>query len=73
MPAGRTRRLGSPASSPGMGEGLTEWIVTAPAGSRWRCNWRIPARGREPVIMDITPVLDLEDVVAGKVCALVPH
>ena len=55
---------------PGMGEGLAEWIVTAPAGSRWRCSWLIPARGREPVIMDIGPVLDLEDVVGGKVCAL---
>jgi len=27
-------------------------------------------RGREPVIMDIGPVLALEDVVGGKVCAL---
>jgi hypothetical protein len=26
---------------PGMGEGLAEWIVTAPAGSRWRCKWLI--------------------------------
>ena len=30
---------------PGMGEGLAEWIVTAPAGSRWRCNWLIPGSG----------------------------
>ena len=27
-------------------------------------------RARKPVIMDIGPVLDLEDVVGGKVCAL---
>jgi hypothetical protein len=27
-------------------------------------------RSRRPVIMDIGPVLDLEDVVGGKVCAL---
>ena len=26
--------------------------------------------GREPVVMEIGPVLDLEDVVGGKVCAL---
>ena len=24
---------------PGMGEGLAEWIVTAPAGSRCCCSW----------------------------------
>ncbi len=24
---------------PGTGEGLAEWIVIAPAGSRWCCNW----------------------------------
>ena len=29
-------------------------------------------RGRESVVMDIGPVQDLEDVVGGKVCALVP-
>jgi hypothetical protein len=27
-------------------------------------------RGHKPVIMDIGPVLDLDDVVGGKVCAL---
>jgi hypothetical protein len=27
-------------------------------------------RARRPVIMDVGPVLDLEDVVGGKVCAL---
>jgi hypothetical protein len=27
-------------------------------------------RGRQPVVMDIGPVLDLEDAVSGKVCAL---
>ena len=27
-------------------------------------------RGRDPVVMDLGPVLDLEDVLGGKVCAL---
>jgi predicted nucleotidyltransferase component of viral defense system len=27
-------------------------------------------RGRDPVVMDLGPVLDLEDVMGGKVCAL---
>jgi hypothetical protein len=30
-------------------------------------------RGREPVMMDIGPVLDIEDVAGGKVCALAGH
>jgi hypothetical protein len=29
-------------------------------------------RGRDPVVMDVGPVLDLEDVVGGKACALAP-
>jgi Nucleotidyl transferase AbiEii toxin, Type IV TA system len=44
----------------GMGEGLAEWIITAPGGRQMML----------PVIMDIGPVLDLDDVVGGKVCAL---
>jgi predicted nucleotidyltransferase component of viral defense system len=27
-------------------------------------------RGRSPVVMDVGPVLDLEDVLGGKVCAI---
>jgi Nucleotidyl transferase AbiEii toxin, Type IV TA system len=55
---------------PGMGEGLAEWIVTAPAGPQMMLEMAYFDRGREPVIMDIGPVLDLEDVAGGKVCAL---
>jgi Nucleotidyl transferase AbiEii toxin, Type IV TA system len=51
---------------PGMDDGLAEWIVTAPGGEQMAYF----DRGREPVAMDIGPVLDLEDVVGGKVCAL---
>jgi len=69
----RTRAAGpggSPTSSLGYGRGAGRVGRLLRPGSRSRCNWRIPARGREPVIMDIAPVLDMEDVVAGKVCAL---
>jgi hypothetical protein len=54
----------------GMGEGLAEWIVTAPAGEQMILQMAYFDRARRPVIMDIGPVLDLEDVVGGKVCAL---
>ena len=55
---------------PGMGEGLAEWIVTAPDGEQMLLQLAYFDRGREPVVTDIGPVLDLEDVVGGKVCAL---
>ena len=58
---------------PGMGEGLAEWIVTAPGGEQMALQWLIPARGRAPVIMDIGPVLDLEDVGREGVRAGQPH
>jgi hypothetical protein len=54
----------------GMGEGLAEWIVTAPNGEQMLLQMAYFDRARRPVIMDIGPVLDLEDVVGGKVCAL---
>jgi hypothetical protein len=54
----------------GMGEGLAEWIVVAPGGSQMMLQMSYFDRGRKPVIMDFGPVLDLEDVVGGKVCAL---
>ena len=54
----------------GMGEGLAEWIVTAPGGEQMMLQMAYFDRARRPVIMDIGPVLDLEDVVGGKVCAL---
>ncbi len=54
-----------------MGEGLAEWIMTAPGGEQMAPQLAYSAaRGRAPVIIDIGPVLDLEDVVDGKVCAL---
>jgi hypothetical protein len=55
---------------PGMGEGLAEWIVTAPDGAQMMLQMAYFDRGRDPVVMDIGAVLDLEDVAGGKVCAL---
>jgi Nucleotidyl transferase AbiEii toxin, Type IV TA system len=54
----------------GLGEGLAEWIVTTPGGEQMMLQMAYFERARRPVIMDIGPVLDLEDVVGGKVCAL---
>jgi hypothetical protein len=54
----------------GMGEGLAEWIVTAPDGEQMLLQMAYFDRARKPVTMDVGPVLDLEDVVGGKVCAL---
>ncbi|MDQ2811628.1 MAG: nucleotidyl transferase AbiEii/AbiGii toxin family protein [Actinomycetota bacterium] len=53
-----------------MGEGLAEWIITAPGGRQMMLQMSYFDRGHQPVIMDIGPVLDLDDVVGGKVCAL---
>jgi hypothetical protein len=55
---------------PGMGEGLAEWIVTAADGEQMMLQLAYFDRLRNPVVMDIGPVLDLEDVAGGKVCAL---
>lgn len=54
----------------GMGDGLAEWIVTAPGGEQMMLQMAYFDRSRGPVAMDFGPVLDLEDVVGGKVCAL---
>jgi hypothetical protein len=54
----------------GMSEGLAEWVVAAPSGEKMALQIAYFDRGREPVIMEIGPVLDLEDVAGGKVCAL---
>jgi hypothetical protein len=54
----------------GMGDGLAEWIVTAPGGRQMMLQMAYFDRDRRPVTMDIGPVLDLEDVVGSKVCAL---
>jgi predicted nucleotidyltransferase component of viral defense system len=53
-----------------MGEGLAEWIVTASGGEELTVQLAYFNRGREPVVMEMGPVLDLEDVAGGKVCAL---
>jgi predicted nucleotidyltransferase component of viral defense system len=67
----RDKAGGLPEIFYGMGEGLAEWIVTAPSGEQMLLQMAYFDRARMPVIMDIGPVLDLEDVVGGKVCALV--
>jgi Nucleotidyl transferase AbiEii toxin, Type IV TA system len=53
-----------------MGQGLAEWIVTAPSGEQTVLQMAYFDRSRAPVVMEIGPVLALEDVVGGKVCAL---
>jgi hypothetical protein len=55
---------------PGLGEGLAEWIITAPGGRQMALQLAYFDRSHGPVTMDIGPVLDLEDVIGGKVCAL---
>ncbi len=55
---------------PGMGDGLAEWTVAASGCGQMMLQMAYFDRARSPVIMDIGPVLDLEDVVGGKVCAL---
>ena len=55
----------------GMGEGLAEWIITAPGGQQTMLQMAYFDRTRGPVTMDVGPVLDLEDVAAGKAVALV--
>lgn len=55
---------------PEMGEGLAEWIVTAPDGAQMMLQMAYFDREHVPVVTDIGPVLDLEDVAGGKVCAL---
>ncbi|MDQ2877402.1 MAG: nucleotidyl transferase AbiEii/AbiGii toxin family protein [Actinomycetota bacterium] len=54
----------------GMGDGLAEWIITAPGGIQMVLQMAYFGRDRTPVIMDVGPVLDLEDVVGSKACAL---
>jgi hypothetical protein len=54
----------------GMGEGLAEWVVTDSADRRVSLQMAYFDRVRDPVIMEFGPVLDLEDVLGGKVCAL---
>ncbi len=53
-----------------MGRGLAEWTVTTPGGEQTMLQMAYFDRSRGPVSMEIGPVLALEDVLGGKVCAL---
>ena len=55
---------------PGLGDELAEWHVTAPDGQRTDLQLAYFDRGHDPVLMEVGPVLDLEDVAGSKVCAL---
>ena len=55
---------------PEMGQGPGEWIITAPDGQQMMLQLAYFTRSHDPVVMDLGPVLDLEDVAGGKVCAL---
>jgi len=55
---------------PDLGQGLAEWIITAPSSRQMALQLAYFGRTHGPVITDIGPVLDLEDVIGGKVCAL---
>jgi predicted nucleotidyltransferase component of viral defense system len=55
---------------PEMGQGLAEWLITAPDGQQLILQLAYFTRCHSPVTMDMGPVLDLEDVAAGKICAL---
>jgi hypothetical protein len=54
----------------GMGDGLAEWSVTAPDGRQTMLQMSYFHREHEPVRMPVGPVLDLEDLIGQKVCAL---
>ena len=54
----------------GMREGLAEWTVTGPGGEQMMLQMAYFDRASQPVVMEFGPVLSLEDVIGGKVCAL---
>ncbi|HTS97882.1 MAG TPA: nucleotidyl transferase AbiEii/AbiGii toxin family protein [Streptosporangiaceae bacterium] len=54
-----------------MGEGLAEWLITAPGGKQTMLQMAYFDRLRGPVTMDVGPVLDLEDLAGWKIVALV--
>jgi hypothetical protein len=54
----------------GMGEGLAEWIITAPGGEQTMLQMAYFDRVHGPVTMDVGPVLDLEDLAGWKTVAL---
>ncbi len=55
---------------PAMGQGLAEWTVTSPAGEHTVLQLAYFDRSRDPVPTELGPVLSVEDVAGGKVCAL---
>jgi hypothetical protein len=55
---------------PDLGQGLAEWVATAPDGAQMVLQLAYFDRSREPVVMEMGPVLAVEDVADGKVCAL---
>jgi hypothetical protein len=55
---------------PGMGQGLAEWIIATPSGEQTVLQMAYFDRSRVPVDMEVGPVLALEDVAGGKICAL---
>ena len=55
---------------PDLGDELADYTVTAPDGQDTELQLAYFSRCRNPVPMDIGPVLDLEDVAGSKVCAL---
>jgi hypothetical protein len=54
----------------GMDEGLAEWLITAPDGEQIALQMAYFDRASQPVMMDFGPLLDLQDVLGGKVAAL---
>ena len=46
------------------------WTITAPGGQQMMLQMAYFDRVGQPVMMEFGPVLDLEDVLGGKVCAL---
>ena len=54
----------------GAGEGLAEWVVTAPSGQQTMLQMAYFDRTRGPVTMDVGPVLDLDDLAGWKLVAL---
>jgi len=53
-----------------IGDGLAEWIITAPDGRQMILQMAYFHRTSLPVVMEFGPVLDLDDVLAGKTAAL---
>ena len=54
----------------GMGDGLAEWVITTPGGAQLLLQMAYFDRGRQPVLMEVGPVLDLDDAIGSKVAAL---